>query len=65
MWYASAIDAYINQFLSTPLVYFLFPVPMFSKNRGEREVIIDYYANSPVQRQSVVISNAFYYHCNV
>ena len=36
----STINTYITKPLRPSLVYCLFPVAMFSKNRGRREVII-------------------------
>ena len=38
----STITTYITKALRPSLVYCLFPVPMFNKNRGGREVISDH-----------------------
>ena len=53
----------------SPLVYYLFPVPIFSKTEaGGRQLLIIYYANEPMQNVVYIrfnhFSNIFHYHCN-
>ena len=52
-----------------PLVYYLFPIPIFSTTEaGRRWLLIIYYANEPMQNVIYIkfnhVSNTFYYYFN-
>ena len=56
-WYVWEVEISATTKLRPSLVYCLFPVPVFSNNRGGQEVIIEY-ANEPMQSVSKID-----YHC--
>ena len=73
LWVLKLIFLYMQSLQWTvrpPLVYYLFPVPIFSKTEvGGRWLLIIYYANEPIQNVVHIrfnnFLNRFHYHCNV